>query len=381
MGRRGDGRIAWAPGTHLAVGLVLVAWGPVMADGATRPGVDDRTGCGPHALSDSQALRTHLTRGDGPRGTRYFERSGAPITAPAWPHSQAAAAALDVALVCGGWANARRSLAGLERYRRGRAYNPTVGRGRQVRFYDDNAWIGLDFIQAFESSGQARDLRRAERVFSWLETGLSPHGGMYWNEADLVRNAATNGPALQLALRLFEETGRQRYLDRAGQIDAFLNQQLRSPDGLIYDGVTDDGSVDRRLWSYNQGTYIGASVQLYRATGDPAYLDRAIETASAALARFGDNDRLWRQPPAFNAIFFRNLLDVDVVAPDPRYRAALDAYLTRARDSARTGFGLYQGGGLGFYGPGDGVQLVDQAAFVQMHALLEMSAEQLETVS
>ena len=55
--------------------------------------------------------------------------------------------------------------------------------------------------------------------------------------------------------------------------------------------------------------------------------------------------------------------------------------MARARDTARLQIGLYQGGGLGFYGPGDGVQLVDQSAFVQMHALLEMSPEQLDEVS
>jgi hypothetical protein len=89
---------------------------------------------------------------------------------------------------------------------------------------------------------------------------------------------------------------------------------------------------------------------------------------------------LWQQPPAFNAIFFRNLLDLDAIAPDPRYRAMLDAYLTRARETARLQIGLYQGAGLGFYGPGQGIQVVDQAAFVQMHALLDMSPAQLGTV-
>jgi predicted alpha-1,6-mannanase (GH76 family) len=214
---------------------------------------------------------------------------------------------MDIALTCGDWAGVRRSVAGLERFRRGRSYNPGVGGDAQDRFYDDNAWIGLDFIQALENSGQAHYLERAERVFAFLERGFSPNGSLYWNENTTAylswRNAATNGPALQLALHLVEETGKRRYLERAMQLDRFLSQELRTPEGLVYDGVTDDGFVDRRLWTYNQGTYIGASVQLYELTGDPEYLRRAAETASAGIAHFGVGDRLWRQPPAFNAIF------------------------------------------------------------------------------
>jgi predicted alpha-1,6-mannanase (GH76 family) len=382
MGRSGDGRSARARGTYLAVGAALIVSGVSSVDGArATPAVDRGPSCSAHALADYRAMKTYLVRGEGTAGTRYFEHSGSTMNATSWSHSQAAAAALDVALACGNWTDAKRSLAGFERYRHGRSYDPRIGEGRQDRFYDDAAWIALNFVQAFEISGRARYLTQAERVFSWLETGFSPHGGLYWRENHIYRNAATNGPALQLALHLFEETREQRYLHRARQIDDFLNQQLRSPEGLIYDGVADDGGFSPTIWSYNQGSYIGAGVQLYRATGDPEYLRRAVETASAALARFGEGDRLWRQPPAFNAIFFRNLLDLDVIAPDPRYRAALEAYLARARDSARTRFGLYQAGGLGSYGPGTDVQVVDQAAFVQMHALLGMSALQLDAVS
>jgi uncharacterized protein YyaL (SSP411 family) len=378
MGKKNTGRVVFA--VLLAAALLLQAR---TAD--SHPSAGGNVSCSTYALADYVALTRHLTRSATRSGTRYFEHSGSDVDAPVWPHSQAAAAAMDVAVTCGGWATARLSVAGLERFRRGRSYDPYV-RGRDHdRFYDDNAWIGLDLIQAFEISGEARYLERAKRVFSFLERGFSPHGGIYWNE-DLEenlswRNAATNGPALQLALHLFDQTGNARYLDRAMELDAFLNRELRNPDGLLLDGVSDDGFVDRRLWTYNQGTYIGASVQLYELTGDPEYIGRAVETASAAIARFGAGDRLWRQPPAFNAIFFRNLLDLDAIAPDPSYRAALDAYLARARATARTGLGLYQGGGLGFYGNGLHVQLVDQAAFVQMHALLGMSPAQLAIVS
>ena len=353
-------------------------------------GVNDRSGaefgsqgCTGQAAADYRALRSHLTRDARGSGTRYIERFGSRASARAWSHGQASAAAMDVGLGCGTWGDARRSLTGLKRFQRGASYNSEQGHGPRERYYDDNAWIGLDFIQALRMSGSVRYLDRAQGVFSFLERGFSPHGGLYWKEGQpaRMRSAASNGPALQLALHLFEGTGEQRYLDRAIEIDEFMGRHLRNPEGVIYDNVGDGGKVDRTVWSYNQGTYIGASVQLYEATDEAEYLDRAVETAAASLTHFAEKDRLWRQPPAFNAIFFRNLLRLDAVAPDPTYRATLDAYLARARTTARDKSGLYGGRGLGSYGEGAGTALVDQAAFVQMHALLELSPAQLESVA
>jgi rhamnogalacturonyl hydrolase YesR len=363
---------------------LLVAIGVALAIGVNEgSGAEPGLGCAGQAAADYRALSTHLTRDARGSGTRYVDRFGGRASARAWSHGQAAAAAMDVGLVCGTWGDARRSLTGLKRFQRGVSYNSEQGRGPPDRYYDDNAWIGLDFIQALRMSGSARYLDRAQGVFSYLERGFSPHGGLYWKEDHpaLRRSAATNGPALQLALHLFEQTGEQRYLDRALEIDEFIARHLHSPEGLIYDNVGDGGKVDRTVWSYNQGTYIGASVQLYELTGEAEYLDRAVATAAASLTHLADKDRLWRQPPAFNAIFFRNLLHLDAVAPDPAHRATLDAYLTRARATARQRSGLYGGGGLGSYGEGRGTALVDQAAFVQMHALLELSPAQLEYVS
>ena len=42
------------------------------------------------------------------------------------------------------------------------------------------------------------------------------------------------------------------------------------------------------MWTYNQGTVVGAEVQLWQLTGDRAHLDRARRTAAAALNRYGE---------------------------------------------------------------------------------------------
>ena len=152
---------------------------------------------------------------------------------------------------------------------------------------------------------------------------------------------------------------------------------------LYHDSITASGAVDPKIYSYNQGTPVGADVLRYRITGEQRYLDRAEETATAALRYLGTDDRLWEQAPSFNAIWFRNLLQLDQVRPRAEYRRSLDAYLARAwtggRD-ARTG--VYGQAGMGSYGDRakDGTNLLDQAAFVQLHALSAWPRADLDMV-
>jgi hypothetical protein len=148
---------------------------------------------------------------------------------------------------------------------------------------------------------------------------------------------------------------------------AFLARELRGGDGLYADHVTDEGSIESTVWSYNQGTPVGAGALWSRVAGHAGPLRGARLTADAALAHFGKQDRLWRQPPVFNAIFFRNLLLLDGVAGYPPVGTALDIYLDRVWEEARDPkTGWFTGGGIGAYEQGG---TIDQAGLVQLFAL------------
>lgn len=70
---------------------------------------------------------------------------------------------------------------------------------------------------------------------------------------------------------------------------------------------------------------------------------------------------------------------LDTVAPDPRYRQTLEAYVNRIWKEGRdpkTGF-LDQGG-IGRYDPPG---LLDQSGFAQMNALLAWSRDRLNLVA
>ncbi|MFP5504432.1 MAG: glycoside hydrolase family 76 protein [Candidatus Sericytochromatia bacterium] len=310
----------------------------------------------------------------------FTEVEGGFQPATVWPHGQAIAAALDLALLTGDYAPVDASMKALSLYMDDGAYGPFSTTGHAHRLWDDNAWIGLDFMQAYAQTGNRDYLAKAEAIFPFMESGLHREGGLYWEENNqrMTRNTCANAPSAQYALRLYQATKDPKYLRFAENLLGFMNDKLRSPEGLYYDHLGDDGKLDKTIWSYNQGAAIGANLLKHRASGDPKALELARETANAALAHFGRDDRLWKQPPSFNAIFFRNLLALDAVAPDPRYRQVMTDYLERVWQEGRDpATGALNQGGIGKYDPSG---LLDQAAIAQMNALLAWPKDKLPMV-
>jgi predicted alpha-1,6-mannanase (GH76 family) len=254
-------------------------------------------------------------------------------------------------------------LRALERYRSAHGYGPFPG--DRARYYDDNAWIALDLLQLHATIHDDELLSQAIDLFGFLREGEGPAGGIYWVEGERSRNTCSTGPTAQVALRLFDATGDDRYHDFAERQMSFLDRQLRDERGLYRDHVAGDGSVEPTIWSYNQGTPMGASVLLARITGEKEWLDRALVTARATAHHFS-GDGWWRQAPVFNAVYFRNLLALVATAPDAELLGGLDDYLERVWASARhRRTGLFVEGGIGSY---DGNLTIDQAGLTQLFA-------------
>ena len=273
----------------------------------------------------------------------------------------------------------------LELYRRGDGYATHPGAGE--RYFDDNAWVGLDAVQAHRQlhPGQPDSLwlHKAKRTFGVLVTGQDADGGVRWKEVapgrPASRNTCSTAPTIELALALHELTGSSEALAVAERADGWLRRTLESPEGLFWDHVEADGQVEPTFWSYNQGTPVGAEVRWWRVTGDRAHLDRASALAQAALAHFAAGDRLWRQPPAFNAIFFRNLAQLHAADPQPAVVAALDQYLERVWvEARRDATGLFDAGGIGHYDDGG---TLDRAALVQLYVVQALPREHLAELS
>jgi predicted alpha-1,6-mannanase (GH76 family) len=160
------------------------------------------------------------------------------------------------------------------------------GGGFWNEFYDDMEWNGIAALRAYQASGDRKFLEAAKQLWemiipAWNERG---GGGMTWKKGrEWSKNACSNGPAAILAARLYRELGREEDLSWAERIYAWEKERLFDH-GAIYDMLNGDtGQIARFCLTYNQGTFIGAAVDLYRITGDRTYLDDAILAADYTL--------------------------------------------------------------------------------------------------
>ncbi|MDP5279514.1 glycoside hydrolase family 76 protein [Sphingomonas sp. DG1-23] len=245
-----------------------------------------------------------------------------------------------------------------------------LGQGDDL-YYDDNLWVGLADVQHHRFRGDIASLERARAVFELIRSGWSTDadlpspGGVRWTQkADNGdRNTVSNMPAAQLGLRLHQITGERAYLDDALRFYRWTNAVLQRPDGLYHDHLKRDGTVEKTVWTYNQGVPVGVNVLLWQATREARYLAEARRIAAASTKRF-TIERLDRQPPPFNAIYFKNLLLLESATGGRQHPAAMRAYADRMwrhrRDAAS-----------GLCRPREGrAELIDTAAMVQIEAVL-----------
>ena len=235
----------------------------------------------------------------------WVHEPGSPVAVTCWPFSQVLHAhALSDSV--SGPARFPGLARGLAAYRDPKgAYRESIGRGR--RFYDDNAWLGLAFLQrhAF-STGQA-SRQRAHAIDEFVQSGLDPAtGAIRWVEAGDTFNACSTGAGALLHAEL------------GGRIDASLAflSELRNADGLVQDHVRADGSIEPTVYSYNQGLLIAAA---YRA-GDAALAREASEAGTAYFTA----ERLWGQPVCFNATYAKAQLRLGQGAQIREYAQMLD---------------------------------------------------------
>ncbi len=228
------------------------------------------------------------------------------------------------------------------------AVGPPLGSGGAT-YYDDNAWVTLDLLHQYQLDHDASALQLAEQTFSFIETGWSANpsatcpGGVYWidSSSSSQRNTTSTAASAEAAVELYQVSGSSSYLDWAEQMYDWVNQCLAVPAGnsnagLYYDHINSDGTINTAMWSYNQGSMIGAGVLLAKATGDNIYLQNADNTAQAALSYFGTGTELDTQGPAFNGIYFRNLFLLNQITPNSGYAAEAQTYATYMWNNERS---------------------------------------------
>ncbi|HRW20254.1 MAG TPA: glycoside hydrolase family 76 protein [Dermatophilaceae bacterium] len=163
-------------------------------------------------------------------------------------------------------------------------------------YYDDMAWLllaahrldrldgGLPVSPTRRRVAQTAGRQLRTQVLSADTDDLG--GGLYWNDHRDFKNVPATGPAAIFFARIGDTERARRLVD-------WLYANLHDPEqGLFLDGIRigPDGATTtvRDIYTYNQGTVLGALVEL----GDPISLRRASELIGAVhdgLARPGSH--------------------------------------------------------------------------------------------
>lgn len=201
----------------------------------------------------------------------------------------------------------------------------TKGNGND-KYYDDNAWLVITFLEAYESNRDPRYLERADETLKFVLSGWDEQcgGGIWWHQGhkDGTKNVCSNAPSAVGCLRLakYREGDEAKALvEQARKIVEWTIDALQDDDGLFDDRkVVASGEVKRGKLTYNSALMLRALLGLYRVTGDKAYLEKAQRIARAA-DWFLDAKGIYRDAPRYSHFMIEADLDL--------YRATKEDYL------------------------------------------------------
>ena len=244
------------------------------------------------------------------------------------------------------------------------SYIPALGGGD--RFYDDNQWIGIALMDAYNRTGKSAYIKDSEEIYRFMMSAYdtAAGGGLYWQEGKLnSKNTCSNGPGIILALQLYKATGNAKYQDTALMLYNWVNRHLQAPSGLYYDNIATTGRIDETMYSYNTGTMMQSGLYLYELTNDPRYLKAVIAVGDSAMHYFLGSGQ-FRDSYWFNAVLFRAYQHLLLHVKDLKYIRAFKKCTDYALRQRKNSQGLMENKKV--------VNLVGQAGMLEILARLAL---------
>jgi uncharacterized protein YyaL (SSP411 family) len=210
-------------------------------------------------------------------------------------------------------------------------YAPSPGGRGTHAWYDDEAWWGVAFFDAYRATGDRHFLDSAARSLAFVDSGWDPRsGGIYWDTNRTFKASESLAGATLIAAGLYQETHDPHDLALARKYIAWADANIRGSDGLYGGRSTPAGPMP-----YVEGPMAEAFLRLCRATGHRSYCSAGERVMRAAADRFPTLE----MGPQYDALYVRAVLEVYRLDHNPRwYRIAADA-ADRALANAADGSG------------------------------------------
>jgi predicted alpha-1,6-mannanase (GH76 family) len=161
-------------------------------------------------------------------------------------------------------------------------------RGWSSDFYDDENWMALALMRAFDLTQDRSYLDRAVMLYqditnAWDSTSARP-GGIWWDRAHTQKATASNAGPVIAGARLASKTGDMMHLAFARRVyDHWRTTMVDPTTYQVFDHVNPDGTIVRWRFTYNEGLMMGAALELYLATGEARFLSDAHAIAAAMI--------------------------------------------------------------------------------------------------
>ena len=239
----------------------------------------------------------------------------------------------------------------------GQYWNPQVGHIRHTRrhiggfdpssrestgphahaFYDDNGWLGLAFLEAYEITHVKRYLTYADDAFQFIaQTGWADGagGGVWWDTGHVSRSSESIASGTALAALLYQTTGKKSYLQTAQKYISWADSHIWDAASGLY--MRDPNSPI--LMGYVQSPFMLAFVSLCQTTKNDTLCDKAEELGDAALTQFTGT---LHHGPQYDAVYLHWMLDVYGQDHNPRWYNLAVANAQRALTNAQNKQGLF----------------------------------------
>ncbi|TYR38482.1 alpha-1,6-mannanase [Sphingobacterium phlebotomi] len=253
------------------------------------------------------------------------------------------------------------------------------------RFYDDNIWLGIDFLDLYLHTKEKSYLDKANEIWDFVESGMDNKlgGGIYWCEQRKEsKNTCSNAPAVVYLLKLYEATDSTHYLNKAKSLYEWTKNNLQdSSDRLYWDNINLSGKIDKTKYPYNTGQMIQAGALLYKLTKEQQYLQDAQKSALGGFTYFFDASKskekgllyplLKRSDNWFIAVMLRGYVELYHQDQNKQYVDVFNANLAHAWENMRDEDGLFGKDWLGNEETAIGKRwILDQFAIAEMYARL-----------
>jgi predicted alpha-1,6-mannanase (GH76 family) len=164
-------------------------------------------------------------------------------------------------------------------------------------YYDDMEWMALACLRAYEITGDTEYLNVSTSLWGTIKGGYT-NGLISWSTGchPNCKNAISNDPAIILGARLYA-IGQASAADLSMIETIYSNMKSTLVDpatGAVWDNKDlSTGVVTTWEFSYNQGMFIGAGLELYKLTGDATYMTDAKRNADWSMTSNSTNGMLF----------------------------------------------------------------------------------------